>query len=608
MEDTTWLVTIVDVLINQLTTNNHDDGEAAATQPSNKQLAFTLHKTLKILSFLETLCDESDLKSEIVDKVKYILPKLVDYQVQYNFIGVGSLPHQPEWSEIGVGVIIASMSLMLALKGHCSELAVKLHKTLQDSQISPFLASAITSTDQTRVFCTIQLLKETIHLPEFADLLLAHTITSINNTNPNLKMKSSSSLSPLAGRKQRTTPDHLYSSTCSNGGGGDVMPKKKKKNDIRALIDVIHDRGNVGDGDDDRAVAVVDNRVPELVEMYENKLSMFTVKQKQLEELLDARTTALTRADELIVISRQQASSDEYHMNQMKNLYKKLQESYDDLVTQFYSSKQKIALVKKDLTAAVEENTGLQEVAAQYDLLQSSYNEQMHKIKVLDRNLLSSKAEYQSLKELNDMVQKQKDKMKDQLEQTTTKLEEIEKERLKLIKRSNDYVTSISSLEALLENQQTLNSKIEEEKQEAEQSVKELREKISSQLEELKQINYKLSSSDSDRQLAEHKLKELTSDHRKINNKYETIKNKLKKHDEEAKEKLKFSNEKINELETSVKEQKTELKTKDKQIREQERQIKEQENNQVKMKKKFETQAQTLKMITQLSSELQNSQ
>ena len=50
------------------------------------------------------------------------------------------------------------------------------------------------------------------------------------------------------------------------------------------------------------------------------------------------------------------------------------------------------------------------------------------------------------------------------------------------------------------------------------------------------------------------------------------------------------------------------LKTKDKQIREQERQIKEQENNQVKMKKKFETQAQTLKMITQLSSELQNSQ
>ena len=64
----------------------------------------------------------------------------------------------------------------------------------------------------------------------------------------------------------------------SNGGGGDVMPKKKKKNDIRALIDVIHDRGNVGDGDDDRAVAVVDNRVPELVEMYENKLSMFTVR------------------------------------------------------------------------------------------------------------------------------------------------------------------------------------------------------------------------------------------------------------------------------------------------------------------------------------------
>ena len=70
-------------------------------------------------------------------------------------------------------------------------------------------------------------------------------------------------------------------------------------------------------------------RIPALATTDDVRFSNFQVKQKQLEELLDARTTALTRADELIVISRQQASSDEYHMNQMKNLYKKLQESYD---------------------------------------------------------------------------------------------------------------------------------------------------------------------------------------------------------------------------------------------------------------------------------------
>merc|ERR1712096_275312 len=95
-----------------------------------------------------------------------------------------------------------------------------------------------------------------------------------------------------------------------------------------------------------------------------------------------------------------------------------------------------------------------------------------------------------------------------------------------------------------------------------EQKVQDLTRDCKEKGEKIKQISSQLSSCDADRQQSEHKLKLLTVDHRKLNNKFDLQKNKIKRLEDDKRDATKRNKEIVEELENNNKQLKTEIQMK----------------------------------------------
>ena len=575
LQSCSWLPSLISVITQELALLIADD-----LPEDGEQKKPNLHtKILKLLKILNCLSVRDEVETLAASQLSVLsISQILEHQISYN-TGALSSASQTKWSATCVKVILHALQLALKLKRLVPDLEKCLYSTLQDTRIVPFLASAITSSDKSSIQIALRLHQEALPLPDFPALLLSERIARLNRNH--------------SGKQYLTPLDDNASYFCGNCFESPALRTLRVSDQSKlnssspcrpSRTGGVNDKENAGSVVSNAGL-ISDNALPEalssaksseLVEIYEHKIASLATKENHLQDLLEAKTLALSQADRLITQYRVQRAHFEEDTQKIANLLKKSESQSEALMNQVRAAESDRASMERELQAVVEENRNLQHVADQYDQLQTAYQDKTRKMDVLERNLATSRQEYDTLKELHDMIQKHNEKLKQQHSESIARLEEVEEDRVGLLKRISELEISVSDLTQLVEEQDKSYHKLMQEKTECDATVKALKAHIAKLEEDVKELKIKVSSVEHSKQQAEHLVKERNTEIKQLSQKVEGHANKIKE--------LEFDRGKLQEAKLES----------------------EQEVN--ALRQKLDRQAQTLQMITELSNNIRGSQ
>ncbi|XP_078485728.1 protein CIP2A-like [Ciona intestinalis] len=557
-EDETWMTDLVPLIYQQMAPTVKDEDQSV----SEILLSAATTKTMKSLQILSCLCTEEELRNLVAsDFREVVLSQVIEHQLTHNLTGMSGA-FLPEWSNVGIDVVLFGLELVLKLKAVLPGLEKLLYETLQDNRIVPFLASAITSSKRNRVQTALHLHQEALPLPDFPAVLLAEKITTMNKQNSLLGDNEVSTTIPHAHRRAVKT------STRSVNAMETTPAYTDDKENIRSLIQKIQSN--------DESKFEPTGKTSEIMDIYEHKISSLVTKENHLEDLLEAKTLALAQADRLIAQYKFQRGRCEEDARRMAELLKESEARCEEIARNMRETENEQTAIERELEAVVEDNKNLQNIADQYEQMQSAFQDKSHKVEVLERNLKTSRQEYDTLKELHDMMQKHSEKVKQQHNSATVRLEELEEERLQLMKRISELESSVSDLTQLVEEQDREVHELRQEKTQCEVLIKKMKLTIGKKDDDIKDLKIKVSSQEHSKQQVEHVVKERNTEIKKLNSKLDSMHKKVATLDAERADGAQALTEKDEAIEN--------------------------------LRQKLDKQAQTLLMITELSNNIRGSQ
>uniref|UniRef100_H2XJG7 CIP2A N-terminal domain-containing protein n=1 Tax=Ciona intestinalis TaxID=7719 RepID=H2XJG7_CIOIN len=478
-EDETWMADLVPLIYQQMAPTVKDEDQSV----SEILLSAATTKTMKSLQILSCLCTEEELRNLVAsDFREVVLTQVIEHQLTHNLTGMSGA-FLPEWrdlgfSNVGIDVVLFGLELVLKLKAVLPGLEKLLYETLQDNRIVPFLASAITSSKRNRVQTALHLHQEALPLPDFPAVLLAEKITTINKQN-----------SLMGDNEVSTTVPHTHRRVVKTSTS--MRSVKAMETNILSLIQKIQSN--------DESKFETTGKTSEIMDIYEHKISSLVTKENHLEDLLEAKTLALAQADRLIAQYKFQRGRCEEDARRMAELLKESEARCEEIARHMRETENEQTAVERELEAVVEDNKNLQNIADQYEQMQSAFQDKSHRVEVLERNLKTSRQEYDTLKELHDMMQKHSEKVKQQHNSATVRLEELEEERLQLMKRISELESSVSDLTQLVEEQDREVHQLRQEKTQCEVLIKKMKLTIVKKDDDIKDLKIKVATLDAER-------------------------------------------------------------------------------------------------------------
>uniref|UniRef100_F6ZGU5 CIP2A N-terminal domain-containing protein n=1 Tax=Ciona intestinalis TaxID=7719 RepID=F6ZGU5_CIOIN len=491
-EDETWMADLVPLIYQQMAPTVKDEDQSV----SEILLSAATTKTMKSLQILSCLCTEEELRNLVAsDFREVVLTQVIEHQLTHNLTGMSGA-FLPEWSNVGIDVVLFGLELVLKLKAVLPGLEKLLYETLQDNRIVPFLASAITSSKRNRVQTALHLHQEALPLPDFPAVLLAEKITTINKQNSLMGDNEVSTTVPHTHRRVVKTSTSMRSVKAMETYVNLPSYTDDKEN-ILSLIQKIQSNDEVYDVIMSKFETT--GKTSEIMDIYEHKISSLVTKENHLEDLLEAKTLALAQADRLIAQYKFQRGRCEEDARRMAELLKESEARCEEIARHMRETENEQTAVERELEAVVEDNKNLQNIADQYEQMQSAFQDKSHRVEVLERNLKTSRQEYDTLKELHDMMQKHSEKVKQQHNSATVRLEELEEERLQLMKRISELESSVSDLTQLVEEQDREVHQLRQEKTQCEVLIKKMKLTIVKKDDDIKDLKIKVATLDAER-------------------------------------------------------------------------------------------------------------
>ena len=499
ISDCSWFLHLLSILVKQLVPVACDSDDFFSAMMTNSELK----KKLQAVQILKMFAIDEKLAVSLAKNLDHeSLCKLLDGQMSKNVLEVTRLMFL-ESAHLSSGVVLHVLDLVRNLKSYNGELEKLLYAKLQDARIIPFLAKAMTSSDRSQLQSALKLHQEALPLPSFPCIQLAEMMGFLNE-----RRKTSddipTSFSRVDGSRVSTglaKGDGVLQQSKNHNSENKSSHKKKsvslksnsmhseEKENIQKLIASMQ----TCDDDDDESTKDFSHqsKTSEIVTIYENKLSSLLTSKNHLQDLLEAKTLALSQADRIINQHRFQLAKSEEDARKMADILKASESCCERLTETVKATECDRTSMERDLQTVVEENRNLQKVADQYDKMQVAFQDNMHKSEVLERNLKTSRQEYDTLKELHDMIQRHNEKLKQQHNQMTERLEEVEEERMKLLKRVSDLETSVSDLTQLVEEQDRAAQVLMQEKVERDTHIKTMKSQIGKLDEQNKDLKIK---------------------------------------------------------------------------------------------------------------------
>jgi len=474
-----WFNQLVALMTSQLISVKNESNDFLSTMLANADLT----KKLKVVHVLKMLVTDEKLARCVAELLKFDdLCSLLDGLMSQNLIDV-TRSIFIEAAYLSSGVVLHMLELLCTLKSIDSNLEKLLYTMLQDSRIIPFLAKGMSGSDRSQLQTSLRLHQEAFPLPNFPSVQLAEMMGYLNKTQKNNAHAASTSSKsecyfPSSQVKQEGILQQSNSTNLSARTKKSSMLQSKSESDVDKENLGIHKLiASMQASDEDSAGDHVNvaGKTSEIVTMYENKMSTLVTTKNHLQDLLEAKTLALAQADRIINQHRIQLSKSDEDTKKMAEILRNSESCCERLTETVKAVECDRNTMQRDLQTVVEENRNLQKVADQYDKMQISFQDNMHKNEVLERNLQTSRQEYDALKELHDMIQRHNEKLKKQHSQMTERLEDVEDERMKLLKRVSDLETSVSDLTQLVEEQDRAAQILMQEKMERDNAIKSLK-------------------------------------------------------------------------------------------------------------------------------------
>ncbi|XP_066264891.1 protein CIP2A homolog [Branchiostoma lanceolatum] len=359
---------------------------------------------------------------------------LLEHQYQHNRLGMtaGHCGMDGDWSEAGVDLVLHTLELMSRIKTYVANMDMMFYETLQDQRLVAFLAFSLTNDTRARVQLALRLLNQALPLPEFPAIMLGDSIAAYN-----AKQATERKVLNIGHMEAPGSPPGKQQKTSVNYNGTDVGKGRGKGSPHReGSVDTLIDRMNSG-------LEIKDVKASEIMDLYEHKLASLATKESHLQDLLEAKQLALAQADRLIAQYKSRRAQSEAEARKLASMLQdseRRSESYRDQINELRLDKERQA---EDMEQLVGQNNKLQAVAEEHEQLQAAYAEQIQRVEALQRSVNAHMDEQNSLREMNEMLRRHNESLKNQIEDEKKRLTKQLKDKEVKLTEEKDKVRTL---------------------------------------------------------------------------------------------------------------------------------------------------------------------
>ncbi|WAR07678.1 CIP2A-like protein [Mya arenaria] len=307
-----------------------------------------------------------------------------------------------------------------------------------EAMVVPFLACGLGSTNRQRVQQTMEIIVLGAKLEGFPTVILSDALV-YNNSGRDSQTSHSSSCYPTHPHKRQLIEDKenqmvLRNKPVNSHHGQDFPDKSDGDDSIQTLISSLNN-----------SLAIKDGKMPELMAVYERSLQALQTKEQHLQDLLEAKTLALTQADRMLAQYRSRKGQDEAEFNRLRSLLIQAEKRCEGLQHGSTDMQGRIDKYSKEVDDLHTENRKLQEVAKMHQQLTVVHTELTEAHESLQKSHQTLRQEHNSLTEMHEMLQKHNTNLKQQYDLAMEQLTALQDERRKI---STQLKTSEAKLDA----------------------------------------------------------------------------------------------------------------------------------------------------------------
>jgi len=373
--------------------------------------------------------------------------------------------------EEGTLSILLTLNLASKLQKYVADLPQFLAKTLKEARVQDFLGLGLTSGRQEQVEISIRLLALSLGAEDARpEVPLCSFIASLNRQ-----------------RKDEKTPDELKSSghnRLTTERDNVIQNKENQPANFSSLL-----KSYTSGREDNSAHTLISqtqnilqsssSKSMEVTDMYDIK--SLKVKEEHLNNLLEARSLALTQADRVIGQLRNRQVS---HVTDMKNLQGALKQS-EQKVEQMISKMNDMRMEAERLQRQFEKQS--EEKSEEMERLAKEITETREKCSNMEEMLCQCQQEKKTLSKMKDDLQRAHENLKEQYNLSCSQSNQLEEERKTLSKQLKEKDAAVLKLSSNLQTLQSTygttkkeRNELEREKEEIEECVESLRSQLSS--------------------------------------------------------------------------------------------------------------------------------
>lgn len=451
---------------------------------------FTLYEFI-FLNAVVHLCKDSGLlgKALTVIEVEHI-NHLLQFQMNNNCVSnnCARTEEVDDWSFIGVELVLSTLNLLSTIQS--DTIKSFFATTLQDARVIPFLALGLHSSSREKVHAAIHLMAVGSKLHNFPSLALGEALAAGNiyrdsclqNTMqiPTANMEVTSSSGNFTAVSHPQNPKNISSSINDQS--------------IEELIEKMHS-----------GLELKDMKLSEMIDIYEHKLQSMQLREQQLQDLLEAKTLAVNRADRVISQYRSRRAEAEAENSSMRHMVRDFERR-----TEEYQEKLKnMESLEAKHNQLVTEQQKLVSIAAEYQQLKENHAEQCQKTDNLEHMLNSLKEEHSSLVEMHEILRKHHESLKQQNETVLEK-------QAKLSRSLKESESQVKVLKKLTSEQEEQLHKVSKERDELEEAIDKVRGNLSKTEDQKKELHQQISSLELVCQQHESTIQEKTTELLKV--------------------------------------------------------------------------------------------
>uniref|UniRef100_UPI00358EA674 protein CIP2A n=1 Tax=Myxine glutinosa TaxID=7769 RepID=UPI00358EA674 len=472
----------------------HDEEKVEKPKCDETRMARHCHVLSKCLDLLLVLCHDNETRALLASSCSSeVLNSLLDFQLAFNKMGLGDRSDNRKWSVFGADVIIKCLDFMSFTKEVLPETEAVFYKYLQDPRVVPFLTFALTSSDKRRVCSALRLLFEAAPLPDFPTVMLVDSVAIRNETHRHGGDKEVN---------ERTQTMRLIPSASSlrcNVASPTPQPLPSK---IQELAEQFHagvQLNSIG----------TDPRTSDIIDVYEQKLSSLATKDNHLQDLLEAKASALVQADRMLSQYRYRCAQTEAEARRLAGLLREAERHCENLGAQLNEEHAEGERGRQDMERLLVHSRRLEAQMVRLTELEERLSKTVLALEEAEKQGQQLQAENRSLGNARNELMNQNEHLKQQNARTQELLREMEKQCQDLQKQLQAKEECMKDLlQTIMERDEQLTA-LEKERERSEETANAVRADLTRTEQARKELSIKASSLELQKSTRERELKQL---------------------------------------------------------------------------------------------------